>query len=290
LAQTVFGQEVTSSRVQDFFTGDQERLRFADAETEADLGQCVDEALAAGLHVFCGSAGLADALAGRLAKAWGWTTRPNAATAPTASKRAVLVVAASRHPQTQRQLALLRVAGVPLLTPSPEWALSDDPGDDSALVMALAEGLASGVAILTTLGLPDLPTSGPVLVTRLARAAEAALSAVSRRAVAHAGVPSGGGLLSSEGLGLVLTGGDAAIAVSRALGAQALRLYGEVASGMPWGRLAGGHGAGLPVVTKAGGFGDPDALMTAIDFLRGVDDDCVLEIDGRRYGPILEKG
>ena len=58
--------------------------------------------------------------------------------------------------------------------------------------------------------------------------------------------------------GLVATGGDTARAVVRALGASVLHLHGEVEPGVPYGRM--GDGPGLPVVTKAGGFGGPATL------------------------------
>jgi uncharacterized protein YgbK (DUF1537 family) len=35
----------------------------------------------------------------------------------------------------------------------------------------------------------------------------------------------------------------------------------EIAPGMPWGQFRGGSFDNLPVATKAGGFGDPDALL-----------------------------
>ena len=38
---------------------------------------------------------------------------------------------------------------------------------------------------------------------------------------------------------------------------------------MPVGRVAGGGLAGARVITKAGGFGPPDALVRAIRYLRG---------------------
>jgi uncharacterized protein YgbK (DUF1537 family) len=65
----------------------------------------------------------------------------------------------------------------------------------------------------------------------------------------------------------VLTGGDVAAAVSAALGATALWLRGEILSGIPWGRLAGGSLHGSPVATKAGSFGDDNALLSCIDHL-----------------------
>ncbi|MCS6952172.1 MAG: four-carbon acid sugar kinase family protein [Bryobacterales bacterium] len=67
--------------------------------------------------------------------------------------------------------------------------------------------------------------------------------------------------------GLVLCGGDTALAVCRALAVEGIELEREVVTGIPSGRLVGGPLAGLPVVTKAGGFGGPDALAQAVKFL-----------------------
>lgn len=64
--------------------------------------------------------------------------------------------------------------------------------------------------------------------------------------------------------GLVLTGGDTAIHVCRALEAQAIEIIAEVAVGIPLGRLVGGPYDGLRVVTKAGAFGERDAFVKAI--------------------------
>ncbi len=68
--------------------------------------------------------------------------------------------------------------------------------------------------------------------------------------------------------GLVLCGGDIAIATCRALGAVGIVLGGEVEPGVPWGHLVGGERPDLPVITKAGGFGTPHVFRTAIRFLR----------------------
>jgi uncharacterized protein YgbK (DUF1537 family) len=73
--------------------------------------------------------------------------------------------------------------------------------------------------------------------------------------------------LSEEGLfeGLVLTGGDTAVAVARRLGAAGIRLQGEVEAGVPMGTLIGPRP--YPVITKAGGFGEPDTLVGAVESL-----------------------
>ena len=49
----------------------------------------------------------------------------------------------------------------------------------------------------------------------------------------------------------------------RGLGATGLRLAGEIEPGLALGTLVGGPFEGLVVMTKAGGFGDADALIRA---------------------------
>jgi uncharacterized protein YgbK (DUF1537 family) len=60
---------------------------------------------------------------------------------------------------------------------------------------------------------------------------------------------------------LFLTGGDTADAVLTAIGAEGIRILGEVAAGVVQGVLIGGLLDGLPVVTKAGAFGQKDTLV-----------------------------
>jgi D-threonate/D-erythronate kinase len=62
---------------------------------------------------------------------------------------------------------------------------------------------------------------------------------------------------------ILLTGGETAIAVLRALDAGGVRLAGQLEPGLALGTLAGGPFDGLVVMTKAGGFGDVDALVRA---------------------------
>jgi uncharacterized protein YgbK (DUF1537 family) len=73
-----------------------------------------------------------------------------------------------------------------------------------------------------------------------------------------------GSRLASEGRisGIVATGGDTANALCNALGTQALEILGEVEAGIPIMRLLGSQS--LPLVTKAGGFGSPEALAEAL--------------------------
>jgi len=66
--------------------------------------------------------------------------------------------------------------------------------------------------------------------------------------------------------GLYLSGGDVAIAVAQALGASGFHIQGIVAGCVPHGLLLNSEFT-LPVMTKAGGFGDENTLVAAIRFI-----------------------
>ena len=65
---------------------------------------------------------------------------------------------------------------------------------------------------------------------------------------------------------LVSTGGETARAVLQAFGAGGLRLVGEIEPGVPLATAVGARP--LPVITKAGAFGDPDTLIRCRAVLR----------------------
>ena len=75
------------------------------------------------------------------------------------------------------------------------------------------------------------------------------------------------GSMNSRISGLVLTGGDTAMAVMDSIGAEGIRLEDEVESGIPVGVVVGGAWRGLRVVTKAGAFGDELSLARAVECL-----------------------
>lgn len=66
--------------------------------------------------------------------------------------------------------------------------------------------------------------------------------------------------------GLFLTGGDVAIAIARGVNAQGYRIVGEIAPCIPWGNFTQSDLEDLPVITKAGGFGNENTLREAIWF------------------------
>lgn len=64
--------------------------------------------------------------------------------------------------------------------------------------------------------------------------------------------------------GAVLTGGDTAVAVCKALGVKGIRVLEEIAPAIPLGEMTTNEGKKILVVTKAGAFGAPDALVKAV--------------------------
>jgi uncharacterized protein YgbK (DUF1537 family) len=236
----------------------------ADAETDADLASLAGAAVTCRLRLLCGSAGLARALADAL-------LLPPVAIpvaplpqfpGPGASRVAglplrrrprgpVLIVAGSRHPCTARQVESSRRGGTQVVRPSPAF-LGGDERAVAVAVRAVTYRLERGQdVILTTATIPAPSDGAPV---------EAMVAAQLGRVVRALAL---GGQVG----GLVLTGGDTAAAVCSALAATALWLRGEVQPGIAWGRLLDGALPGLPVVTKAGGFGADDALAVALRHL-----------------------
>ena len=75
-------------------------------------------------------------------------------------------------------------------------------------------------------------------------------------------------LRQQEVAGVVLTGGDTAVAVCRALGVTGIRVLEEIAPAIPLGEMQIPNGKKLRVVTKAGAFGNADALVAAVQKLQ----------------------
>jgi uncharacterized protein YgbK (DUF1537 family) len=202
------------------------RTYVADAETDEDLAVLC--AAADPSVLLAGSGGLARAIAVRLGRPASGPGRP--------LRRPFLVVAGSAHPTTRVQLERLVARGVRRITPEDAVrGQAPAPGD---LVLAV-------------------PPGDPA-ARRSADAAAAELGIAARRIV---DARTAGGGDRDAAPTLVLTGGATALAVCRALGAAGIALAGEPLPGVACGTLLDGPVAGLPVVTKAGGFGDPDTLV-----------------------------
>lgn len=209
------------------------RVIVADAATDADLDALVMGMRGQGSVLWAGSPGLAQALA----RAHPGTRAPR--DQPTATRP--LVVVGSLHPSSRAQAAVLveaRYARTVQFGPAGGiWGAGCDDAGDGPLVVPLIVHSPSAVS--------DDP------------AAVAAILGHAARQLACDGTADG----------LIATGGDTALAAARALGASGMDLWGEVEPGIPVGTLIGPYP--LPVITKAGGFGDDGTLVRLWDALRG---------------------
>ena len=272
-ATTSFGQEVPTSNLVDLFqrtAGDRpvclidlavvrrgmepvaEMLRqtgaslfVADAETDADLKTLAQAATVGGIRLLCGSAGLA----GALQKVLEIVPAVRSLKFPEPPDGPVLTVAGSRHHSTARQIEVSCSAGAVVLCPRSSPTMQ---GSQLAEIVSTAgEQMSRGQdVILTTLGMADHPDRQAVTVM-LSRIVTALIE-------------------RTEMGGLILTGGETAVTVCSELQSTSLCLQGEIEPGIPWSRFLDGKYRGLPVVTKAGGFGADDALVVAGRFLRAL--------------------
>jgi len=242
------------------------RVITVDAVTTADL-RFVAEAIAllGPRAVPVGSAGLA----GEMAREWGPGSASATAAAPSgpaaapagqpARPRHVVVVVSSLHDVSRGQHAhLVRAAadgslGEDVRTIAP--SLDDLVGAGADLTAA--QGRAAGPAPAVTVVLAPERTAGaaaevvgqPTTAERVA----AGLASIAGRVIADDGAAA-----------LVLMGGEGARAALARQGADAILVRDAIREGMPLGVIEGGRLHGLPVVTKAGGFGPPSALTDIV--------------------------
>jgi uncharacterized protein YgbK (DUF1537 family) len=74
------------------------------------------------------------------------------------------------------------------------------------------------------------------------------------------------GDVAAEQIGcLLMTGGDTALFVCRALGVESIRLEREFAAGVPLGTVEGGPLHGVTVALKSGGFGDANLMCRVLE-------------------------
>lgn len=213
-------------------------VRVPDVRSDADLQALVRDALAPGAprRLWCGSAGLAHALAAALGRPAPVPQAPaGAGAAP------LLLVSASHQAVTRRQFARLRAA-------RPD-ALAVEGGDDAALAAALAAMRAPFRAAF--IGLAPATMIAP---------AEAAARLERRLAAIAAGAPRPGVL--------VVVGGDTLLGLCRATGAQGLRASAATRAGWGQARWLGGRWDGLACHSRSGAFGDDADLVDAVAALQ----------------------
>lgn len=162
---------------------------------------------------------------------------------------AVLWAFGSAHPRTSEQVNELRGAA--------HIIKIDSDGDDWVAHVALgADMLARGRDVVMQV----VPPAGGIRTVPIddQRAVVQRLGRMVAAVVVHTPVEA-----------LVLGGGDTAYAVCDALGIRHLTLVGEVLPGLPLSHGTTSAGHGVRCITKAGGFGAPDALRYVHAALHG---------------------
>jgi D-threonate/D-erythronate kinase len=219
------------------------QLITADAADERHLDILTEAVLPlAGRVLLVGSAGWAE----RLALAC------KSLTADAPAGPGALGVVGSLSTVATRQVQVASQSGamvVPFSSAMTDTIAGETAGDWPALTHALAAGRSA--VLWSHPG--DLPATPRSTERRVLRSLAASVHQL---------------LYTTPVSGLVVVGGDTAQAVLRALHASGLVLVGEVAPGVPHGRLLDGPFAGLPVATKAGGFGADTALVDGLKFLQ----------------------
>lgn len=213
------------------------QIYLADAVTDDDLDTLAAAALASDILLFCGSAGLAKALAKALSPAY----PPLAPSAVLPASGAILALIGSRHPASRKQIAFAAAQGMALVEVSATQMINAPETFLDGLCATMSK---TGALILTTPDY-DLPLEPQIISAQLAEIARLLIMRCHARA-------------------LVLSGGDTAQNVARALGATRVRLLGAIEPGIAVGRWQDGFAQGQIVVTKAGGFGTERSLHRAL--------------------------
>ena len=232
-----------------------------DAACEKHLRQIAEAALTFEKVLWVGSAGLAEQLA--LANGW---VRSGATDKETLSCGAVVVATGSVSDTTRRQiLQYVEDANAVNLVLDPVAAIRA-PQEEGRRLCVLAEKLLKERNIVLSCS-----NEGSVLELAAATGAKTGLNAgeVGERIASAMGVAVHE-LVKKGADGLFLTGGETAISCCRNLGATGLDICQEVVPGIPLSRLMGGSFQGLPIVTKAGAFGDIHAITCSVNTLKGL--------------------
>ena len=213
-----------------------------DALTAADLRRVAEATLPRAADLFwTGSGGLAGALASSVSGP--------AAPVPVKVSGGILFVVGSVAEASRAAAALLAAEGAVHVERIPPAVLHDGPGAPAwqGAARRIAQALAAGTDVLVeTLAAPDADLRHGAALAR-------SLAALLRPA--------------APGLGaLFVTGGETALALLDAMGVSSIQMIEDIEPGVPLGRTRGA--LAVPVITKAGAFGDAGTLARCLSHLR----------------------
>lgn len=224
-----------------------------DAENAEHLKTIASAGLAMENHpLFIGSAGLAEALAFQLVQDFPASSGADAQEALSRTDR-VFFICGSAHSATHAQTELLAKAGIPVIRLSEKVleAVDASGATTAAVIDALGKGAAALASPLARLGHAGSMVESMALNASIS---SVALAAMQR----FAGDP--------RSTALVVTGGETAYTVLEQIGS-CLGLHTELLPGIVLCTVKCGPWCGLKVITKAGGFGEPETFLKLKDIL-----------------------
>lgn len=229
-----------SGRLRERLLASPEKMLVPDARSKTDLSH-IAEAISGTDILPCGALSLAQAW---ISVSTGYKKRPRIHRPRIL--RPLLYVVGSQHPSTRAQAALLvdtqEVVDIPVR--------SDETRQLNTTIRKIERSVTQNKSVL-------LRTSGELLQDPQEKAVM--LNGL-RYLVRHCALADYFG-------GFVATGGETASLVLSVLSASAISIQGEVSAGFPCGIIEGGSAQGLPIFTKAGGFGLPDCLIRLLDHI-----------------------
>ena len=211
--------------------GGSPQVFMADAQTDGDLNAIVDSCRRAGRLLWCGSAGLADSLAGSRRGPVGL-----------AAKR-TLVICGTRHPVASLQLERLGAK-------DRSGVLSIQPGYDAEKAIEFVnDRLRSGKWTAVSVDFPQM----------LPEEARASFTTLAKKILPELDRPDV----------LFVMGGDTLQLSCDVLGARELTVRGLLLPGIPVSEFRDGDWKGLTVVSKSGAFGPAQTLCDVLAMAEG---------------------
>ena len=230
-----------------------------DAAEESHFDPIIEAATSFGKVLWVGSAGLAD----HLPSFWSWSEGSCAKAEPVNGPVCIIAGSVSHTTQQQIQTTLEKTAAVLVKLDTVEL-LRNRANELGRCSQQVNLQLADGMDVLLVSAVDDADVEKAVSEGRQQGLSDKAVSEETARALGEISRELSAGKMAV----MVLTGGDTAIHVCKALRADSIEVLDEVAVGIPLGRLAGGDCPGMRVVTKAGAFGEADAFVKAMQFIR----------------------
>jgi len=222
-----------------------------DAETQKDLVTIVNGSKNMNV-LLCGSAGLAKAAASFLTKG-----------------RQVLIITGSINDVTLSQIKMVhKKFGIPIIEPDIANVFEDDHG-----LMGVAKNLAEKAEAILSGNrhvIIRLACSKNVVQRIIEAGKDLGLDAaqIIDKLLLILGCAVREIVETHDGIRIVSIGGDTSKMIMQAIGAEGIKLDCEILPGIAVGRIISGKYVGSMIATKAGGFGDEQALAKVFEYMK----------------------